>query len=494
MSATTIAVIGAGFSGTLLSLHLLRCSPRTTRVVLVEQGGQFGRGQAYSTGNASHLLNVPAGRMSAFHDRPDNFLDWLRGLPEDARDGVEPLAHAFAPRRLYGAYIRDLLKDEVRREPRSRLQLVRGEVTGVDRGGRLLRLLLDRERELAADLAVLAVGNFPPAPAPVADPAFYDTPHYRPDPWAPGTLADLDPASPVLLVGSGLTMVDVVISLLDQGHAGPIHALSRRGLLPRRHGGGPLPEADEVPELPNRLGDLLRFLRREAGRAAAAGGSWQPVVDGLRPFTQDVWQAMPHEDRVRFLRHLRPWWEVHRHRMAGPVADRIEAAQASGQLQVGAGRIRSYERVADGMVEVAFRPRGRERLGRERLGEERLSTRRVARVVNCSGPGADYDRIAHPLVRSLLRDGTARPDALRLGLDVTSTCALLNREGGISRRLFAVGPVTKGTFWEMTAVPDIRRQCELLAQHLALLAKPGPAAVARGAEPVRTASVADFAV
>ncbi|MBV9747837.1 MAG: FAD/NAD(P)-binding protein [Acetobacteraceae bacterium] len=489
MSATTIAVIGAGFSGTLLSLHLLRRCPRTTRVMLIEQGGQFGRGQAYSTGNASHLLNVPAARMSAFHDRPDSFLDWLGGLPEAARDGVEPVAEAFVPRRLYGAYIRDLLKEEIRREPRSRLQLVRGEVTGVDRGGPALRLLLDRGRELAANLAVLAVGNFPPAPAPVADPSFYDTPLYRPDPWAPGTLADLDPASPVLLIGTGLTMVDVVISLLDQGHAGPIHALSRRGLLPRRHGGGKLPDGDDVPELPNRLGDLLRFLRGETRRAAAAGGSWQPVVDGLRPFTQDVWQTMPQEDRVRFLRHLRPWWEVHRHRMAGPVADRIEAAQANGQMQVRAGRIRGYERTTDGMVEVAFRPRGG-----ERLGDERLATLRVARVVNCSGPGADYDRIAHPLVRSLLRDGTARPDALRLGLDVTSTCALLNREGGISRRLFAVGPVTKGTFWEMTAVPDIRRQCELLAQHLATLAKPGPAPAPRSIAPVPTADAEDFVI
>lgn len=482
MSSTTIAVIGAGFSGTLLSLHLLRRCPRTTRVVLIERGGQFGRGQAYSTGNASHLLNVPAARMSAFHDRPDNFLDWLWEQPEEARDNVAPAPQAFAPRRLYGAYIRDLLKAEIRREPRSRLRLVRGEVTGLDRSGPTLRLLLDRDRELAADLAVLAIGSFPPAPTPVADSSFYDTPLYQPDPWAPTTLANLDPSSPVLLIGTGLTMVDVAISLLDQGHTGPIHALSRRGLLPRRHGGKPLPEVEEVPELPNRLGEMLRFLRTEARRAQAAGGSWQSVVDGLRPFTQDVWQAMPHADRLRFLRHLRPWWEVHRHRMAGPVADRIEAAQASGQLQARAGRIRNFELMADGTVEAGFQPRGEE--GRAAL--------RAARVVNCSGPGADYDRIAHPLVRSLLREGTARPDALRLGLDVTATCALLNREGGISRRLFAVGPVTKGAFWEMTAVPDIRRQCELLATHLATLAKPAPAPGKTDTQPARTAHTIDL--
>jgi uncharacterized NAD(P)/FAD-binding protein YdhS len=471
MHSTTITVIGAGFSGTLLSLHLLRRCPWTTRVVLIERGGQFGRGQAYATGNASHLLNVPAGRMSAFHDQPDSFLDWLYALPAAARDGIDPVPQAFAPRRLYGAYVRDLLKQEWRRE-RRRLRLIRGEVTEIDRSGPALRLLVDRGREVVSDLAVLAIGNFPPAPPSVADPAFYDTPFYRPDPWSPDALADLDPSSPVLLVGTGLTMVDVVISLLDQGHTGPIHALSRRGLLPRRHGGGPLPAAEAVPELPSRAGTLLHFLRRETRRAMAAGASWQPVVDGLRPFTQDVWQAMPQEDRLRFLRHLRPWWEVHRHRMAGPVAERIEAAQASGLLQIRAGRIQDYTMTADDMVQVRFRPRG----------EAGLAALRVARVINCSGPGADYDRITHPLVRSLLHEGTARPDPLRLGLDVTATCALLNRDGGISRRVFAVGPVTKGAFWEMTAVPDIRRQCEVLATHLATLCKPGPAPAAVAAD------------
>ena len=64
----------------------------------------------------------------------------------------------------------------------------------------------------------------------------------------------------------------------------------------------------------------------------------------------------------------------------------------------------------------------------------------VARVLNCAGPGADYDRIPDKLIRGLLRDGVARPDPLRLGLDVTGNCALLNKDGAISRRLFAVGP------------------------------------------------------
>ena len=456
---TTIAVIGAGFSGTLLSLHLLRYAAPTTRVVLIERNSQFGRGLAYATGNANHFLNVPAGRMSAFHDRPDHFLEWLQNLPEQERGGIEVAAQAFVPRRLFGAYVRALLNDEIKRTGRERLELVRGDVQALDRTTRPLALLLDRNRTVHADLAVLAVGNFPPEPMPVANPDFYDSPFYRPDPWAVDALSGLPLDAPVLLIGTSLTTVDAVVSLLDQQHVGPIYALSRRGLLPRRHETVRQLPSEHAP-FPTAVNALARFLRNQAARAAAQGCGWQPIVDELRPFAVDVWQTMPLSDRRRFLRHLRPWWDVHRHRMAGPVADRIEAARNTGQLRIITGRVRAYT-IRDAQVDVLYRPRGAD------SGE----TITVSRVVNCSGPGADYDRIREPLVRNLLANGVVRPDPLRLGLDVTASCALLDRTGAISRRLFAIGPVTKGAFWEMTAVPDIRRQAEKLAEHLASLAK-----------------------
>jgi uncharacterized NAD(P)/FAD-binding protein YdhS len=223
-----------------------------------------------------------------------------------------------------------------------------------------------------------------------------------------------------------------------------------------------MPALDHEP-FPTAVNALTRFLRNETARAIAQGSGWQPVIDELRPFTVDVWQAMPLQDRKRFLRHLRPWWDVHRHRMAAQVADRIDAARATGQLRVPVGRVRDYAIRGDG-VEVHYRPRR----------QDGLATIAVSRVINCAGPGADYDRIQEPLIRDLLADGVARPDPLRLGLDVTSNCALLNHQGAISRRLFAVGPVTKGTFWEMTAVPDIRRQTEKLAEYLAGLIKTAP--------------------
>ena len=463
-----IAIVGAGFSGTLLALHLLQRVPPQTRVVLIERNAQFGRGPAYSTGNSSHVLNVPAGKMSAFHSRPGDFLDWLRGLPAEEMCGIEATPTSFVPRRMFGRYVRHLLNLEMKSaERRDQLELVRGDVTDIAANGGGLTLTLDRNRTIEVDRAVLAIGNFPPAPPPVADYAFYDTPFYRADPWAPDTLTDLDPRMPVLLIGTGLTTIDTVISLLDQGHHGPITALSRRGLVPHRHAGTmPAAAMPETDSFPTRVNQLSRVLREGSERSRDAGGSWHAVIDELRPITTELWQAMCQKDRARFLRHMRPWWDVHRHRVAGPVADRIERARASGQLRIRAGRIREYRLRPDGLVDILYRPR---------FGET-LEAVTAGRVVNCAGPDADYSRIRDPLVRTLLARGVVRPDPLCLGLDVTANCAMLGKDGSISRRLFAVGPVTKGTFWEMTAVPDIRQQAEFLAGQLAALVRPARAA------------------
>ena len=458
METPSITIVGGGFSGTMLSLHLLRhCAPGT-HVRLIERRRQFGPGLAYSTDNPNHLLNVPAGRMSAFADRPTHFLDWLRAQPLQDLGGAMPDNGSFVPRRLFGRYIRQTLHDALRARSPVHLELLHGNVASVVPAPRGLQLNIEGGHTIATDMAVLALGNFSPEPIPVAESLFYDPSLYCADPWSPAAFANLDRAAPVLLIGTGLTAVDAVISLLDQGHTGPIHAISRRGLLPRCHT-APVVAADGPLDHSRGLRALTRSLRAHAEHALATGGAWQPVIDRLRPVTQDIWAAMSADDRQRFLRHLRPWWDVHRHRIAPSVAARIEAAQASGQFRARAGRLRGYETAGDGMT-VRFRPRG----------GDAMETLRVSRVVNCSGPATDYRSVADPLVRSFLLDGLARPDPLRLGLDVSPTCALRGRSGIASRRLFAVGPVTRGAFWEMTAVPDIRRQCEQLARHLAHLA------------------------
>jgi uncharacterized NAD(P)/FAD-binding protein YdhS len=331
-----IAVIGAGFSGSLLAVHLLRRSLSEDRIYLIERSAEFGRGLAYATGNPRHLLNVRAGNMSAFSDQPEHFLDWVRGLPEEERHGISMTADwlTFVSRWLYGSYIQHILAQEIWGEGRAnRLHLVADEAVALHPTARGYRLEVGSGRSYEVDAVALAMGNFPPGGA---------IPGYVANPWGPDAVTYLDPDASVLLVGTGLTMVDVVISLLDRGHRGEICAISRRGLLPRTHAAvAPAPRFLPPAPAPRRALALLRALRAEIRRAEAEGRDWRSVIDSLRPDTQDLWRNLPLEEKRRFLRHLRPWWDVHRHRMAPAVATRIAQARERGQLTIQRARLGS---------------------------------------------------------------------------------------------------------------------------------------------------------
>ena len=456
MPQPTIAVIGAGFSGTALSLWLQSSCPVGTRIYLIERGHRFAAGRAYATENPSHLLNVPAGRMSMFPDLPQDFLRWLRQQPKSRLGDVAPDEQAFVPRSLFGAYLQDRLATSQSDTRASSLELLHDEVVRAEEGAEKVTLHLASGATLDADIAVLASGNAHSLPV-HPNVAMLDAAGlWRGNPWTPAAFAGLAPDAPVLLVGTGLTMVDAVVTLLDAGHTGPIHALSRHGLLPHRHA---LPEIAPVTlptPLPTGLAPLMRLVRSEIARSHAAGTDWHPVIDALRPFTQNLWRGLSVSERGRFLRHLRAFWDVHRHRIAPTAADRIQAALASKQLHIHAGRITGLD-VEDARASVTFRDRI--------TGAER--SLQAACVIDCTGPGADVAQSTDPLMQTLLRAGIARPDPLRLGLDVAADGAVLTRPGAPSSRLFAIGPLTKGASWEMTAVQELRTQCRDLARVLA---------------------------
>jgi uncharacterized NAD(P)/FAD-binding protein YdhS len=466
----TVAIIGAGFSGTMVAVHLLRAAPPSLeRVLLVERSRRDIGGVAYETPSASHTLNVPAGRMSAFEDDPDHFLRYARRREPSLTGG------SFVPRREYGAYLADTL-DQARRESSLQLLRVSGQVVGVreETGGVVLSL--DDGRELRADRAVLAIGNYPPSDLPVADPGFYASLRYARDPWSPDA-CERDPGQPVLLLGTGLTMLDLALALRDSDQQAPIYALSRRGLLPQAHrvAAKPPPHLDPPATLdrwPDTALGMLRELRREVREAAGERHDWREVVTSIRDETPALWQRLSPAERERFLRHVRPYWETHRHRSSPETALAIETMLASGALQVIAGRLVGFEENADG-VTVSYRRRGR----------PELETLRVGKVVNCTGPDTDLERVREPLVASLLREGLVRPDPLGLGLDSDEEGRLLDAEGHPSARLVLVGPLRKGRLWENTAVPELRREAERTAALLPAAAEPAHAASAP-AQPV----------
>lgn len=453
-----IAVVGAGFTGSLLAAHLLRGARAPLVVHLIEYGHRPGTGVAYSTPNGTHVLNVRAYNMSAYPDDPRHFLRWLWSRADGPVPDQPPSGHAFVSRALYGAYIQDVLAEAQAEAPaHACLNQIRGEAVDVrtetSSGNRpAVHVRLGDGRVVSADTAALCIGNFPPSPPCLASPTAaeaFASDRFIGDPWDAAAIARIDREAAVAILGTGLTMVDTVLTLLDQGHRGPITAVSRRGLLPLRHEETrPYTSFLHPDVLPSTVLDVLIALKADARRAAAAGYDWRSAFDALRPHHHRIWAHLPMEERQRFLRHARPFWEVHRHRMAPQVADRIAAARAGGQLSILPGRLKDAALTADGLeLTVVERGGGRERL---------LA---AGALINATGTNCDYTRIRHPLVRSLLDRGIARPDALRLGLDVTEGGAVIAADGTPSPRLLAFGPVAKAPFWEMTAVPELRSQC-----------------------------------
>lgn len=435
-----VAIIGAGFSGTLAAINLLRHDG--PRVSLIERRGVIGRGIAYSTPNADHLLNVRAGNMSALPDDPDHFVRWLA-----ARGRGGPAS--FASRQDYGDYLQGLLEATAADRP-GRLRLYEDSAVEIAMRPDGVDLTLDGGRRLSADAVILSLGNLPPHDPPGFATATLPPDLYTGDPWGPRIAEGLTDDDTVLIVGTGLTMVDAVLTLDGAGFGGRIVAISRRGLMPRTHG-DPSMARSTLGEKPAMAGaGLLRFVR---DRARSLG--WRAAIDELRPYTQAMWLAAPVDEQRRFLRHLRAWWDVHRHRLAPSVAARIEDLRNSGRLSIIAGKIGRVDE-EDGRVTIDYRPRHATQ-SRQLI---------VRRALNCTGPQGDLLRTREPFLHLLLAGGLIRPDAHRFGLDVTAQSETIDVQGNSNPRLLALGPMTRGTFWEIVAVPDIRMQAWSVARRL----------------------------
>lgn len=449
----SIAILGGGFSGSLLALKLRAAAPDLD-IVLVERGAEIGKGVAYGCCDSRHLLNVPVHRMELGLDV--SFIDWLRAdqarLASSLGQSGGVLEDAFVPRALFGAYLHEKMNEAVSASG-GRLAIVRGEAVEVE-AGRLVTVRLRDGRTLQVDRVVLALGHLPPRLPTSFESPVYASPRYVADPWEKGALNGIGPDEPVVMIGSGLTMVDVALHLARQGHKGSLTALSRRGHLPQVHrGGGAWPAlvlpADRSPR------NLIRFLRAEAARAEAAGVPWQRVADAARPVAASLWQGWTAIERALFLRHLRPWWDLHRHRMAPEAAEALAAMESSGHLRVLGGRIEALEAGPAG-IELRYRPRG----------QKAPASLQAAHIVNCTGPNMSIGRTGEPIILSLIRQNLLKEDPLGLGLE-TDDCAVIDGYGWPSKWLFALGPLTRPSLWEVTAVPEIRVQVERLALRLA---------------------------
>lgn len=464
-----VAIIGAGAAGTLTTINLLHALAGTPcRIVLLDRLARHGRGTAYATTDDRHLLNVPAGRMSAFPEDPGHFVRWARA------SGTGVAGDTYAPRRLYGEYLTAMLaaaRSGAARTGGPDVTPITATATAItETDARApMRVHLAAGGRIDADLVVLALGNRPPAD-PV--PGLRWSARYVADPWHPGALHR--PGGRVLCVGTGLTMIDVALTLARDPST-TVYALSRHGLLPQSHdtavcsaSADPV-AAPEQGDGPLRLVDAMAWVNRLVARCP----DWRQAMELIRPHVADLWSRMPDADRRVFTRRLARYWEVHRHRMPETTTARVDALRRAGRLRLITGTVLTADPYRDGIeVEVATAD------GPRRLAMDWL--------VNCTGPGervpvvppvASYgaERRHDAVFAQLAASGLARPGPLGVGLDTSPDGALLTADGVPHPRLFTLGPPRRGTLYESTAIPEIRHQARALARHLAtLIPRPTP--------------------
>ncbi|WP_295919425.1 FAD/NAD(P)-binding protein [uncultured Xanthomonas sp.] len=446
-----IAIIGAGFCGNALAAALAR-QGAARHITLVGVADTYGRGIAYGAARPEHVLNVRAKDLGVDPQEPGGFAD---ALQLDAAQRLQ-----FLPRLLYGRYLQQHLDDALATSP-VEVARVSEEAVAVERDPDGFRLFLANGEAVVADVVVLAIGALPPAALPGIGPRLAVHRRYIGWPWQDGVLDEVPPQARLLLVGTGLTMADVALTLRRRGHRGPITALSRRGLAPRAHLAVPGAPVSLPPSVVQALRSHdLRGLVRSLRQLTTVVEDWRCVVDALRPHLQPFWQGLAPAARARFLRHLRPYWEAARHRLAPAAAAALAQLQAQGQLRIRAGRL-LRARLGETAVEAVIRDRA----------SSNARTEDFDVLIRATGLDTDVARTSHPLVATMRDAGLLQADPLGLGLQVDERLRVRDGSGHPVAGLYCIGPLLRGVLWEITAVPELRTAAQRLAEELAMLAQ-----------------------
>lgn len=447
MNATSsphIVILGGGYSGTLVAVNLVRVAPKPPRITIINDHRTAGRGVAYGTRRMEHLLNVAARNMSAFPDQPDHFVNWLRTRAEYDLVPDYELRERFIPRMIYGDYLKSLAHHHL-----GEVNHVKGEAIDVKNDG---TITLADGSELKADRIVLATGNEAPADLPGAE-TLAAHPAWAGNPWLPWHEKLPPDTGTIILLGTGLTTVDAIITLRALGWLGRIHAVSRHGWLPNAHFRGidypDFPPA-EVDLADLGLEKLVALMEHHCARLREMGANPAIIVDKMRPHTQRIWQRFTLEEKKTFARHHAARWNILRHRIAPEIHAQIASAQLTGQLQIHAANIERVESAGE---------RVRVLLSNQKHLEGDL-------VLNATGPQTHFVATKSVLLQNLLRRGLIAPDDMEMGIRIHPDHTIVDRAGNPSPQLLALGPLLRGTYWETIAVPEIRSQAKRVAETL----------------------------
>ncbi len=437
--AVDVIIVGGGFSGITLAFNLTKCNPDLEIVIARSpKGPRFG--VAYETDFEAHLLNVPAKGMSAFPDLPHDFVEWAhqQGLP------LEP--NSFAPRKLYRQYLEDLLKEIT---AGGKVRLVEKEVTNVTKSPKGWQVEFSDGTLMSASQITLAFGGFPPAHVPetrsvTRHPAFVE------NPWTEIDRCRLAYAEKVAIIGAGLTAIDVILSCENLGFEGTYTLHSRRGLMAQVHDLSiqPLP-AESIPQPNASIRQLLKSVRKAAEQSLSFGSNWRAVIDGMRPRMSTYWQTLSPESKRRFLSHVRPFWEVHRHRLAPEIHSKLQALIKDSRLTVQAGKLLSISSDRDRLV-----------IRQQPNADGPSVVQSVDLLFNCTGPTSNVRSWPSPLIQNLLAAGTIETDSYDRGINCDS-------DGKVQEGLYVLGHPRRGMLWESTAVPELRVQSSNLSRVIA---------------------------
>jgi uncharacterized NAD(P)/FAD-binding protein YdhS len=452
-----VVIVGGGFCGAIVALHLARAAGKAVEIDIVEPRPLLGGGVAYSAPDTAHRINVPAARMSAFSEDLGHFDRWLRETDILARDpdaAVEG-GYLFPGRLEFGRYLDGLVRHEAAVKA-GRLTHRQTRAAAIDASAARIMVRLESGEALEADRVVIALSHPPPSLPPRLR-VLKDDPRLIENPWRAGALDAIPRDGAVLIVGTGLTMADIVASLAKAGHRGRVTAFSRRGLLPRGHA---LQATDLIGDFatdPSRTAlDLLVRIRAEVAKAVGQGSAWQAVLDGVRRDGGKVWSALPLGEKRRLLRHLRPFWDVHRYRIAPQPERVLKNWQADGRLEVLAASLSEVE-AGQEAVRVALR---------RRKDGKRLEVS-VAAVILATGPAHDRLIELTPALSSLAATGRLEPDPLRLGIAVDPQSRILDQGGHPDDRLWVAGPLARERFGELMGLPQVLTHAENVARSLA---------------------------
>lgn len=450
----SIVVIGSGLSGLVLVSALLEKDSADCSIILIEKNPeQLGKGIAYKSEFELQPLNVRAGRMSIYLHHPNHFIQWIRDNEKYRNSGFTE--HSFIPRSIYGEYLKANL-DYLIASYSNRLQIVLGEVDRLEKLDDKWNVILRNKKIINADSVVLAPGNFPPPDLSAAHPEIKKHPKYFPLPWQNGILASIPKEKTVLFVGMGLSTIDHLITLHKNKHTGKIIAISRNGLLPLTHEltGTFYPNKEELLSACATPTGLVRFLREKT--ILHSDLHWSAIIDGIRPYQNQIWANWSIDKKKQFHRHIRPFWEIHRHRIPEESAELIKKVIENGQLSIQAGRIKGISMTRSDEFILTYLEK--------KSGH--LTAITTDYIVNCTGPQSDFRKIDSPLIRKLLSDGHVVLNDLKMGILTDENGRLIDNKGNSQPNLFTLGPTRKGQLWESTALNEIRQQAEAIASQL----------------------------